>query len=181
MVARYNPTDGSADTSFGVNGVAVSGQVQEPNAPGFAVLFAPVAVALEPNGRIVVAGSSTGTGKYNFAVARFLATGPEISSFSAAPNPVAPGSSVTLTASGVTPLNPGSTVTQVAFYVDSNGDGVLDAGDTLLGTGTQTGTGTWTFTFDTSGWASGTYTLFAQAEDSYGAGSDPLALSLAVR
>jgi hypothetical protein len=67
---------------------------------------------------------------------------------------------------------------QVAFYVDSNGDGVLDAGDTLLGYGTQSSSGTWTFTFSTTGWASGSYTLFAQAEDSYGALSDPVALTL---
>jgi hypothetical protein len=42
---------------------------------------------------------------------------------------------VTLTASNVAPLNPGSTVAQVAVYVDSNGDGVLDAGGALLGYG----------------------------------------------
>ena len=59
----------------------------------------------------------------------------------------------------------------VSFYVDSNGDGLLDAGDLqLTGTVTQSG-GTWTLTFSTTtaGLAPGNYTLFAQAQDSYGA------------
>jgi hypothetical protein len=139
-------------------------------------------VALEPDGRIVVAGSSySNTGGYQFALARFLATGPQIGSFTATPNPAAPGSNVTLTASGVTALNPGTTVTQVAFFVDSNGDGALDAGDTPLGNGTQTSPGTWTYPLDTDGWASGSFTLFAQAEDSEAALSDPLTLTLALQ
>jgi hypothetical protein len=71
------------------------------------------------------------------------------------------------------------TVTQVAFCVDSNGNGVPDAGDTLLGYGSQSSTGTWTFMFLTAGWATGSYTLFAQAEGSYGAFSDPFTLDLA--
>jgi hypothetical protein len=45
----------------------------------------------------------------------------------------------------------------------------------LLGYGTQTSTGTWTFTFSTTGLTAGTYTCFAQAEDSFGVLSDPLA------
>jgi hypothetical protein len=44
----------------------------------------------------------------------------------------------------------------------------------------STGTGTWTLTLSTTGWASCTYTLFAQAEDSYGAFGDPTALTLTV-
>src|SRR5207302_770759 len=63
MVARYNATDGSLDSSFGVNGVAVS--------TGVVGFGAPVDVALEPDGRIVVAGSnSTGSGNSGFALAR---------------------------------------------------------------------------------------------------------------
>jgi hypothetical protein len=77
------------------------------------------------------------------------------------------GTSVTLTAANVVALNPGSTVTPVAFYLDSNGDGVLGAGDALLGDGSQSAADTWTF-------------LFAQATDSYGVRSDPLPLTLAV-
>jgi uncharacterized delta-60 repeat protein len=169
MVARYNATDGSPDTSFGVSGVAVATGVQVGS--GF------VRAALEPDGRMVVAGIA---GSNSFALARFLATGPQIGSFTASPNPVTAGSSVTLTAASVVPFNPGSTVMQVAFYVDSNGDGVLDAGDALLGYGTQAGGGRWTFTLSPAGWAAGTYTLLAQAKDSYGVFSDPLAVPIQV-
>jgi hypothetical protein len=61
----------------------------------------------------------------------------------------------------------------VAFYVDSNGDGVLDAGDALLGYGMQSA-GAWIYSF-TVNLPSGTYTLFAQAEDNDGALDDPFA------
>ena len=164
MVARYNPADGSLDTSFGVNGVAVATGVQLGTGL--------VREALEPDGRIVVAGSA---GANSFALARFLDAGPQIGSFTASPNPVMEGSSLTLTVLNITDLNPNSTVTQVAFYLDSNGDGLLDAGDALLASGSPTGTGAWTFTFSTAGLTSGTYTLFAQAQDNYGVFGDPVA------
>src|SRR5262249_7709993 len=105
--------------------------------------------------------------------------GAQMGSFTVSPNPATTDNNVTLIASKVVALNPGSTATQVAFCVDSNGDGVLDAADALLGYGSQSNSGTWTFTFSTAGWATGSYTLFAQAEGSNGAFSDPLALSLA--
>jgi hypothetical protein len=143
--------------------------------------YEPVDVTLEPDGRIVVAGSAGPSGTNSFALARFLAAGPQVGSFTANPNPVAAGSILTLTAANVVALNPGSTVTQVAFYADSNGDGVLEAGtDTLLGYGTQTGTGTWTLTFSTAGLTSGVYTFFAVAQDSYGVFADPLAVTAGV-
>jgi hypothetical protein len=137
-------------------------------------------MALEPDGRIVLANDGNNFNQpEDFGLARFLATGPQVGSVSASANP---NNTVTLTASSVVALNPGSTVTQVAFYADSNRDGVFDAGDAPLGYATLTSSGTssgsWTFTFSTSGWAPGSYTLFAQAEDSYGALSDPVALSL---
>jgi hypothetical protein len=72
------------------------------------------------------------------------------------------------------------TVTQVAFYVDSNGDGQLDTGDTLLGYGTQSGPGVWTFTH-TAGLAPGSYTLLAQAEGGDGVFGDHFALTLVVQ
>jgi uncharacterized delta-60 repeat protein len=175
MVARYNSGDGSLDSTFGSNGVAVSAGMSVP--PSLKV-----SLALEPDGRIVVAGSEeTTAGHYSFVLARFLAAGPQIGSFTASPNPVTAGSSVTLTAANVVAFNPNSTVTQVAFYLDSNGDGILEPGtDTLLGYATQTGPGTWTLTVTTAGLAPGTYTFFAVAEDTYGVFSDPLALTLQV-
>jgi uncharacterized delta-60 repeat protein len=169
MVARYNP-NGSQDTSFGVSGIAGETVVQ--------VAIDQMDVALEPDGRIVVAGPGKIGGGTNFALVRFLATGPQIGSFTASPNPVTAGSNVMLTASNMTDGNPGSTITQVAFYQDANGDGILEsATDTFLGYGIQTSPGVWTFTFSTSGLTSGTYTLFAQAKDSYGVLGDPLALT----
>jgi probable HAF family extracellular repeat protein len=100
-------------------------------------------------------------------------TAVQIGSFTATPNSTTTGSLVTLTAANVTTRNVGKTITQVAFYVRMNGV------DTLLGYGTQTSPGTWTMTF-TVNLTSGNYTLIAQAEDSSGAFSDPLALSLTV-
>ena len=65
----------------------------------------------------------------------------------------------------------------MAFYADTNGNGVLDDGDALLGDGTNAG-GTWTLTIATAGWSAATYTLFAQATDSLGAVGDPLGVVL---
>jgi hypothetical protein len=103
-----------------------------------------------------------------------LLPGPQIGSFTASPNPVTAGSSLTLTASSVTDANPAATVTQVAFYfVETN---------TLLGYGTQTSPGVWrltfTFTLNLVPW---TYTLWAAAGDSSGVFSGPVALALTVQ
>jgi hypothetical protein len=134
-----------------------------------------VGMALEPDGRIVVAGTS---GRHNFVLARFLATGPQVGSLTVSPTiPMPAGTILTLTASGFTDANPGAAVTQVTFYLDSNGDGVLDAGDVQIG---QTSGGPWTTNYSTAGLASGTYTFFAVAQDSYGAFGDPLASTFQV-
>ena len=93
---------------------------------------------------------------------------PEIGSFTASSWFVAVGSSETLTATGITDGNAGATIAQVAFYLDSNNDGILEPGtDTLLGYGTQTSPGVWSYTFRVTQ-STGNYTLFAQAKDSYG-------------
>jgi uncharacterized delta-60 repeat protein len=156
---------GSLDPTFGNNGIATTSVAGGGNG-----------VAIQPDGKIVVAGSTSA----QFAVLRFLPSAPEVGSFTANPNPVTAGSSVTLTASNITDRNPNASITQVAFYVDSNGDGVLEPGtDTLLGYGTPSN-GTWTLTFSTTNWALAVDTLFAQAADNYGAFSDPVSLSLQV-
>jgi hypothetical protein len=169
VVARYTP-DGSLDTFFGNNGVALVSDITTP-------VNTAVSMALEPDGRIVVAGMRiwAQTGNASPFVARFLDAGPQVGSFTAsAANPVAAGSSVTLTASNVVPLNPGTTVTQVEFYY-------VDASSTqqVLGYGTSDGLGDWSLTFTVS-LPTGTYTLFAQAKDSDGVFSDPVALTLQV-
>jgi hypothetical protein len=85
-------------------------------------------------------------------------------------------SSLTLTASNITDEIPSATITQVAFYYyDSSGNKVT------LGTVSQSTGGAWTLTSATAfGLLSGTYTLYAQAEDSYGVFGDPLAITVTV-
>jgi uncharacterized delta-60 repeat protein len=165
--ARVNP-DGSVDTGYGNGGwatVLVGYNGDRPQAS-----------ALEPDGRLVVAGYANPTANFSndVALVRILPSAPQIGSFLASLNPVTSGSSTTLTASNITDGNPNSTVTQVAFYVQVNGT------NTLLGYGTQTSPGVWSFTY-TVNLAAGSYTLLAQAEDSYGALGDPFALTLTVQ
>ncbi len=171
MVARYN-TNGGLDTTFGINGVATAG--------ARSIGSNTAALALEPDGRILVAGYTQDQSPGAFSLARFLAMGPQIGSLTVSPNPVAAGSSATLTAGSIQDGNPGASITQVAFYRDSNGDSVLNAGDALLGYGTRNSDGTWSFTFSTAGLTSGTYTFFTVAEDSYGAFGDPAAVTAQV-
>jgi hypothetical protein len=118
----------------------------------------------------------TNSADNEFGVARFLAAGPQIGSFTASPASVTAGSPVTLTASDLTDANPGAVITRVEFYYyDSGGNKVS------LGTVTTSSGGAWTLTSATGfGLAPGQYTLYAQAEDSYGVLGDPLALQLTV-
>jgi uncharacterized delta-60 repeat protein len=166
---RYNP-EGSLDSTFGAGGI-VTTSIGGASSRLYGL-------ALQPNGEIVAAGCINGSSQIA-AVARYLSS-PQITSFTANPNPVVAGSSVTLTASNIT--SGGGTDTQVAFYLDSNGDGILEPGtDTLLGDGTLSNS-VWTFSFSISalGLTAGTYKLFAEAENSYGVFGDPLATTLQV-
>jgi uncharacterized delta-60 repeat protein len=159
VLARYNP-DGTLDTTFGSGGI-VAGTFGQGD----------TAVALQSDGKILATAVNSG----NFGLARYLPSEPQIGSFTASPNPVTAGSSLTLTASNITDGNAGSTITQVAFYVQINGT------NTRLGDSTQTSSGVWTLaSTNTFGLSAGTYMLFAQAEDSYGVFGDPVALTLAV-
>lgn len=168
IVTRYNSSDGSLDSSFGVNGVA-SVTYQDANSSGVVL----AALALEPDGRITVLGNID-SGMTQWIVARLLATGPQIGSFAASPNPVTSGTSTTLTASNITDGNPNAAITQVVFYYyDSTG------AKQVLGYGTQTSPGAWTLSF-TVNLTPGTYTLFSQAEDGYGVFGDPTTLTLTV-
>jgi uncharacterized delta-60 repeat protein len=177
MAVRIN-TDGTIDTSYGPSGTGITTKLINGRSLTHAMV-------LQPDGKVVLAGEAWSTltgGATIAALTRFLATGPQIGSFTAAPNPVTASSSLTLTAGSIADGNAGATVTQVAFYVDSNGDGVLEPGtDTLLGYGTPNSDGTWTLSFSTAGWTAGMYTLFAQATDSYGAPGDPVSLTLQVQ
>jgi len=120
-------------------------------------------------------GRGSNTRPTDVALVRFLGSAPQVGSFTASPNPVTSGSSTTLTASNISDGNPNSTITQVAFYyIDSTGT------QQVLGYGTSDGLGDWTLSFTVS-LLPGTYTLYAQAQDSYGAFGDPLALTLTVQ
>jgi uncharacterized delta-60 repeat protein len=172
VAMRFNP-DGSLDTSYGPSGAGVMTSLG-PNAEVSAM-------AIQPDGRTVVAGEMNTTSPYleYFALVRFTASSSapspvQVGTFTASATTVAAGSSVTLTAGGITTTYPGATITQVAFYsVDSFG------AEQLLGYGTANADGTWTLTF-TVNLASGSYTLLAMAADSTGAVSDPFTLSLNV-
>jgi hypothetical protein len=74
----------------------------------------------------------------------------------------------------------------VAFYQDSNNDGVLQTGtDQLLGYGTAStvanASHNWALTIDTTGWSSGKHTIFVQAVGSDGLLSDPFAIYLQIQ
>jgi uncharacterized delta-60 repeat protein len=173
-VLRYNTT-GSLDTSFGSGGLVVT-----PNPTGDSRAWA-VAVfpATGPDtahyGKIIAAGSAYGSTGWDFTTARYVPSEPEVGSFTASPTPVTSGSSTTLTASNITDGNPGVSITQVAFYYyDSTGT------KQVLGYGTESTPGVWTLTL-TVGLAPGTYTLYAQAQDSYGVFGDPLATTLTMQ
>lgn len=99
---------------------------------------------------------------------------PQIGTFTASSTSVKPGGSLTLTASNITDGNANTSITQLTFYyLNSSGNEVI------LGYGTQTSPGVWTVTF-TVNLAAGSYTLFAQAEDSDDIFSEPFALTLTV-
>jgi uncharacterized delta-60 repeat protein len=160
-LVRYN-TDGTLDNTFGNGGIVV---------PTFG--DADTGVAIQADGKIVVSCFNGG----NFGVARYLPSEPEIGSFTANPNPVTYGSTVTLAASNITDGNAGATITKVSFYY-FNGIG----NQVTLGTVTVSSGGDWTLTSSTGfGLTSGTYTIYAQAEDSYAVFGDPLGLSLTVQ
>jgi uncharacterized delta-60 repeat protein len=160
---------GTLDTAFGNNGTTTTDFPSGiTNAP---------AMAIQGDGKIVVAGwTSPATGAYpEFTLVRYLPSGPQIGSFTASPNPVTSGSSLTLTASNITDANPSSSITQVTFYYfDSSGNKVT------LGTATTSSGGAWSVTF-TVNLSAGSYTIYAQAEDNYGVFSSPDPLTLTVQ
>lgn len=108
---------------------------------------------------------------------------PQIGALSASPNPVAAGSSLTLTATGVTDLSPGHTVSGVTFYRDGNGDREFEKlNDVSLGSGTLNAPRSWQLTTSTSGLAAGTYTYFAVADEgSNGPFSNPALVTVRVQ
>ena len=81
--------------------------------------------------------------------------------------PAGPTTSYTLTAKNV---NDNGSVASVQFYRDSNGNGVLDANDRLLGQGTRAGK-TWNLSGVPSEFNDGVNKFFVQATDNLGKNS----------
>ena len=107
-----------------------------------------------------------------------VALPPQIASLAVASGSVTAGASVSLTASGVT--DPDGAVAGVWFYQDSNGDGQWDAGDRVLGnTATVVGQQA-SFTVNTTGYTSGSYRVFARAQDNSGQWSSAIAATFQV-
>jgi uncharacterized delta-60 repeat protein len=166
-VAAYLPS-GLPDTTFGTSGAGRALSAGIDYAGG---------MAIQPDGKIVVAGSkySTSGSLQPGLLARFQAPNTKITSFNVSPNPVVVGGSVTLSASGILNSNPTSTIAQVTFFYVNN------SGTTVVLSATQTSPGVWSCTAPSGlGLTTGTYTLTAQARDSNGAVSDPLAISFTV-
>ncbi|MFO0813505.1 MAG: hypothetical protein U0796_09815 [Gemmatales bacterium] len=95
------------------------------------------------------------------------------------PGAVQIGTQLTLTAGNVYAIQPGHSITQVAFYLDSNNDGILQQGsDQLLGYGSQLSSNhTSTVQISTSSLSSGRQTVFAQVLDSGNLLGDTIATS----
>ncbi|MGQ9915519.1 MAG: SBBP repeat-containing protein [Thermogutta sp.] len=94
---------------------------------------------------------------------------PEVAALIVQPEVASPGVPLEATALGVSDLD--GQVVRVAFYLDADGDGLVDpARDILLGWDGSPDGG-WTQTVDTSSLAPGRYTLLALAEDDQGASS----------
>ncbi|MDA1274643.1 MAG: proprotein convertase P-domain-containing protein [Verrucomicrobia bacterium] len=99
---------------------------------------------------------------------------PVVDAVSATPDPVTAGNSLTLTAAGVSDSD--GIVVSVAFYRDSNGNGILDeSADALIGTDTNDSDG-WSVSSLTDGFVPGPQTYFAQAVDNDGLRSTPVSV-----
>jgi uncharacterized delta-60 repeat protein len=169
-VAAYLP-NGAPDTTFGKSSTPGTNTVDITGGEDMGR-----AIALQSDGKIVVGGFyyNAATSTPSVALARFLPPATKITSFTANPNSVTAGTLVTLTVSGILNSNPTSTITGIDFYLDSVGGTPLTVA--LL----SNSNGTWSYSFDTTSLTSGTHTLYAEAVDSNGIFSDPVAVSIQV-
>jgi uncharacterized delta-60 repeat protein len=160
LLVRFTPA-GALDGTFGSGG-SVTTDVRRND-------FAN-ALVVQSDGKIVQAGSTDAGSDSDLLVARHLPSAPQIGSFTA--SQVGAGAPVTLTAANITDANPNATVRQVDFYYfDSGGNKVS------LGTATQGSGGAWSVSVNLT---AGTYTVYAQATDSYGVLGDAVSLTLTV-
>jgi len=101
---------------------------------------------------------------------------PSISTLSVTPGSMTVGAIATITAGGV--VDRDGTVSAVSFYQDANGNGQWDSGDRLLGTDTTIESQTASITLNTAGYAPGSYTVFARAQDNSGQWSSAASASM---
>ena len=175
-VAFYEETNGTPGLQTGTGGDTLVGTATSGSGGSWSINlsttgFAPgsytyYAVATDNSG--LASSPATGTGTIQPAALT-------IGAFSASPNTVTAGNTLSLSASGVADPNPGGSVTGVSFYLEFNGIAGLQTGsggDTLLGTVTSSNSGTWTLSnVSTSSLAAGTYTYYAVATDNFSATS----------
>ena len=103
---------------------------------------------------------SASTFRVDILLSKLEAGKPNIRSLGVSAESIVEGGAVTLSAHGV--LDIGGRVGRVDFYRDVNGDGLLDAGDVLLGTDSDV-SDAWTFA--ATGLAFGTQKFLAVATD----------------
>lgn len=105
---------------------------------------------------------------------------PTLTSMSASPALLSPGETLTLTSLGVADADPaGGQLLRVDFFRDSNDDGVLDAGDALVGSDTSGGASA-VLSLAASADASGVTRYFASAVDQLGLSSVAASATLVV-
>ncbi len=170
---------GSLDTAFGGNGfvLGTDNSATAPMNTGSDSSFTGSVLVQPADGKVVVTGvlpDSSKQGASDFAVARYIGTTTlaRVGSLTANPDPVASGSSTTLTASSITDGNAGANITQVTFYYfDTSGNKVM------LGNAIQTSAGPWTQTSTNAfGVTAGSYSMDAQAEAGQDLFGDPFAI-----
>jgi len=97
---------------------------------------------------------------------------PTATSLTDSPDPVTRGDNLTLTILGAADSD--GTVTEAEFYIDTNGNGLIEPGvDTLLGRDTSSAGG-WSLITSTAGWNTGMQTYLARVRDNLGAWSNPV-------
>ncbi|MCF7958164.1 MAG: lamin tail domain-containing protein, partial [Phycisphaerae bacterium] len=104
---------------------------------------------------------------------------PKLISLAVPSNSVARGDDMTLTVTTTNAIDLDGDVVQVDFYRDSNGNGVFDGSDIILGSDTDPA-GEWTLSSSTDSFLEGTNWFFAVAQDNDGKRSNFVAQSGAV-
>jgi hypothetical protein len=103
---------------------------------------------------------------------------PTIGSIEVTPDPILRTASFTVT---LTDVEDDGGVNLVQIFRDSNGNGVFDSADILVGNATRVGTtSSWIFTTSGSRLPAGTYNLFARARDTNNVFGNPISAMVTV-